>query len=107
MADHLESPSVTVTTDIISTAGVDTTYNVTLTNRTSDLPKQRRKWKAWFSHRKKQLKVSRRVIPPLSPQLQTQPQTPPQQTVINFTKLIAEENAIILFNTHAKRITIS
>ena len=43
MTDHPESPSITVTAYIILTAIVDTIYNVTLTNKTSDLPKITRK----------------------------------------------------------------
>ena len=43
MIDRPESPSITVTAYIILTAIVDTIYNVTLTNKTSDLPKITRK----------------------------------------------------------------
>lgn len=49
MTDRLESPSITVTTDIISTKVVDTISDVTLTNKISDLPIQRQKRKAGFS----------------------------------------------------------
>ena len=57
MIDLPESPSIAVTADIISTAIVDTIYNVTLTNKTSDLPKitrkrQYRKRKSGLSLRK-------------------------------------------------------
>ena len=78
MADCLESPSITVTEDIISTAIVDTIYNETLTNRIDDLPRQRRK----------------RIPPPTPPQIPPitppikPPLTPPTQTVIELSDCV-------------------
>ena len=115
MADCHESPSVTVTTDAISTDIVDTIYDVTLTNRTSDLPKSKRKRTTGFTTTKKgSRKLSKTVTPPPSPTpppSQIPPEspthTPPQQTVNDICKLIAAEIAISLFNTQAERVAIS
>lgn len=96
-----KSLSIKNTVDTISTTVIDTIHDVTLTNRTYDLPKQRFKQSTRFSHDYKLLKISR-IITPLE-----SPHTLPLIIVINLFEVIAKENIVSLFDTKAERIVIS